>query len=232
MTLPNTELETGGLLGTVGPDSPAMRSVLMALDVLGLRAKRFTGLETTMSTVSAEPSPLAAWLLVDVSDTFECLRDIRRAHGSVPIHVVLSIEKSQADATEVAILQGGGDGFSAASDLGVAFLARVSALLRRGSGVYRIPRHPRLRIDRATQLLLVDDRVIPLSRSEFAVVDYLHARARTWVSKDELFRELFGVPRGYDSSLLRTHIHNARKKLGAAAWVICTDRERGVLLIA
>jgi hypothetical protein len=34
----------------------------------------------------------------------------------------------------------------------------------------------------------------------------------------------------YDSSLVRVHLHNIRKRLGELAWIVRTERNRGSML--
>ena len=87
-----------------------------------------------------------------------------------------------------------------------------------------------LELRAATRLLVVRNKAVVRSSRELDLVRYLYERAGLWVSKEEFFREVFGTPLGYDSSLIRTHVSNIRRKLDEHAWVLRTNRELGVML--
>ncbi len=78
--------------------------------------------------------------------------------------------------------------------------------------------------------LRVGELVTRLTLTEAKVMDFLYKQRGQWVSH-ETIRE--GVTRGdaiYDSSLVRVHLHNIRKRLGELAWIVCTERNRGSML--
>ncbi len=78
--------------------------------------------------------------------------------------------------------------------------------------------------------LKVGDLVVRLTTTEAKVMAVLYRQRGQWVSH-EVIRE--GVTSGsaiYDSSLVRVHLHNIRKRLGAFAWIVHTERNRGSML--
>lgn len=68
------------------------------------------------------------------------------------------------------------------------------------------------------------------SPREFEVVRYLWRYRGGWVSRGRLLRDVFGAHVSYDPSIVRMHILNIRRKLGADASVLRTDRAAGAML--
>lgn len=224
-----TALNTGSIVWTEGTQGGAVDHVSALLADLGIRWQRAhdrTNHGWHEWRGSQEPPNL--WTLVGYHDAASRISEIRAVHSRVPIHVVgLPDDARDAEHEALALLEGA-DGYSAWPVDRPCFLARVVAILRREAGAFPVGQKVVLRSDR--QQLLVGNKAISLSPREYSLVEQLDRCAGQWVPRDELFQKVFGSRATYDSSLLRTHIFNLRKKLGDCEWVLRTHRGRGVML--
>ena len=130
---------------------------------------------------------------------------------------------------EISVLLAGADAYWTLPLTASVLLARVQAILRRELGFLQaspseVVLHSRER------LMQVGETFVQLSPREYCLVEYLHAQRGRWVSTEQVRLALFPGGNGYDSSLIRTHVHNIRRKLAAKARVIQTARGRGLML--
>jgi two-component system response regulator TctD len=168
------------------------------------------------------------WVLVDEPASVALVSELRAAGFRACVYVV-----STTNATEVETkaLEAGADGYSCAPIESSSLAARFRATLRNKSGKYRTTSPTKLSLRRQERVLFVGPHPYALTQRELALVDYLQIRAGQWVERDELLSALFGAQSGHDSSLLRTHIWNIRKKLGLHGELLRSDRLRGVMLV-
>jgi two-component system, OmpR family, phosphate regulon response regulator PhoB len=102
---------------------------------------------------------------------------------------------------------------------------RVKAVLRRG----RSPREKRqvlaagaLRLDPSAHRLEVGGEEVPLTATEFRLLQTLLERAGRVQTRSRLLADVWGYAEDVDSRTVDTHIRRLRRKLGAAADVIET----------
>lgn len=176
------------------------------------------------SAVNGEEG-LAMWrkydpdlVLIDVNlprlSGFELARRAR-TEFSTPFIIV------SARATEQDIL----DGFDLGADDYVTkpfsmqqLLARVRAVLRR-QGMFREPvedpvlRNANLSLDTRRQLLRLGNRDVRLTPIESRIMRLLMERRNAVVETHSIIEEIWGYSSENVSSLLKTHIHNLRRKL-------------------
>lgn len=214
-----------------GPDSFSVRETLAACQMLGIRSQLACG------SSGGVPHPLLAgdslvdmWVLVDEPAAPSRVREVRSIGYSGGVYVVGTLET--APDMEVEALEAGADGYSGSRVDRDTLAARLRSTLRRNSGTYATATPTKLKLKRASRVLLVGSREHVLSPREFAVVEYLQARAGQWVPRDDLLQHVFGAQNGYDSSLVRTHILNIRRKLAEDSWLLRADRLNGVMLVA
>ncbi|HKQ68437.1 MAG TPA: hypothetical protein VJT73_03820 [Polyangiaceae bacterium] len=131
---------------------------------------------------------------------------------------------------EVEALHAGADAFCALPVSAALFEARVVALLRRVSGTFATTESSTVDFDPSQRILRVGDTVIELSFVECAIAAKLYASLGVWVPTRELWSVLAKNEPQHGASLLRTHICNMRKKLGAKRWALRTERGRGIML--
>ena len=154
---------------------------------------------------------------------------VRLRAPATKIYVVES--KSSSREREEALLDAGADGYSFVPLPVSTLSARLRALIRtygassveRNSAVISLnAEHHELRVP--------SGKSVRLSPAEFKLAQFLASRGGSWVRREDVFFEVFSTAPRYESSLLRTHIYNIRRKLGASRWLLRSDRGKGVML--
>jgi DNA-binding response OmpR family regulator len=101
-------------------------------------------------------------------------------------------------------------------------LARIRAVKRRprephdGDALYQ---HGELRIDAGAREVTVEDRRVPLSRTEFDLLATLAAQPRVALSRQQLLEAVWGEGWFSDDHVIDVHMSNLRKKLGAPGFI-------------
>lgn len=161
---------------------------------------------------------------------------VRARQAATPI-LVTSARTSSSD--KVALLKLGADDYLAKPFDLDEFEARVEALLRRAGETRSAGRtrtasdaegsaamsdtpaeadsatlsFGRWRIDREARTFRVDGQEVPLTRTEFNVVELLAAHPRKVFTKTELYELAWGEPFSVEENTLNAHISNIRTKL-------------------
>ena len=95
--------------------------------------------------------------------------------------------------------------------------ARVAAHLRRQN---RAPVHRMVRsgvaFDLSAKSAAVNELLLPLTRSEYAICEYLALHAGQTFTKEQIYEAVFGVDGTADDTAITQHIKNIRAKLRAA----------------
>jgi len=156
-------------------------------------------------------------VLIDIMlpgmDGFEVCRAIRKI-SDVPIVMVTA----RADTHDVvAGLEAGADDYLTKPFAFEELVARVRALVRRKYGTKDpVRRVGQLRVDTARRAVSCGKKPIPLTPSEYAVLEYLVARRGQVVSKTDLLDHLHaGAGEGSDNSI-EVLIHQLRRKIRTA----------------
>lgn len=135
--------------------------------------------------------------------------------------VIMMLSARDADRERIAGLQLGADDYLVKPvNLGLV-MAHLKALLRRaGSAAPAEPQpadelhYGRFSISRATRVVRLGEKIIPLSDAEFDLLWLLAEKAGAIVSRDEIFRALRGIPHdGLDRSVDMT-VSRLRRSLG------------------
>ncbi len=108
-------------------------------------------------------------------------------------------------------------------------LARIDALLRRTVRAGQL-RAGRVVIHRYERRACLDERELPLTEREFALLSYLALRADQVVLRSEILGRVWGMSFDPESNLIEVHISRLRDKLGEHATVIETVRGKGYRL--
>lgn len=138
-------------------------------------------------------------------------RWVRQQGLELPILILTALDEPQ---TIVEGLDAGADDYVVKPvDLDV-LAARLRALLRRHL-------HPKAGLWRAGDLVLDPARrqaylagePLPLTRKEFAILEYLMRHPGRVISTEELLEHIWGEPGNLFTHTVRTHIYNLRRKL-------------------
>ncbi len=81
----------------------------------------------------------------------------------------------------------------------------------------------------ARRVVLVNGRPVKVTKTQFSLLAYLVANADRVVSRRELMERFWGSQHGGSATLIGTHMHGLRRKLGPAAGVIVTVRGVGYM---
>lgn len=216
------ELATNDVVVLEGCESRAMAELREGLHRLALRSCR----EVESAAVAAKPS---LWVLVEPEAPSTRIRTIRATGFDGHLYVLAS----QQNEDETAILEAGADGFAQVPLPSEILAARISALLRRSAssvGARPAAELVQATLSRGRGELVLEGRAFRLSPREISLVTYLNEHAGRWLPRERVLLDVFGAQTAYDSSLVRTHVCNIRRKLGESAWLLKTDRLRGVML--
>ena len=173
--------------------------------------------ETDAATVQPARCRMYDLLLLDVmmpgEDGFAVCRRIRSL-TEAPI-LFLS-----ARTDEAAVLEGlgiGADDFLSKPFRVAELRARVAAHLRRQN---RTPVHRLVRggvsFDLSAREAAVGETPLPLTRSEYAICEYLALHAGQTFTKEQIYEAVFGIDGTADDTAVTQHIKNIRAKLRAA----------------
>ena len=120
---------------------------------------------------------------------------------------------------EASVLEGlgiGGDDYLAKPFRVEELRARVAAHLRRQS---RTPAHRMVRsgvaFDLTARSAAVEGKALPLTRSEYAICEYLALHAGQTFTKEQIYEAVFGIDGTADDTAVTQHIKNIRAKLRA-----------------
>ena len=121
---------------------------------------------------------------------------------------------------EASVLEGlgiGADDYLAKPFRVAELRARVAAHLRRQS---RTPAHRMVRsgvaFDLTARSAAVEGAALPLTRSEYAICEYLALHAGQTFTKEQIYEAVFGIDGTANDTAVTQHIKNIRAKLRAA----------------
>jgi DNA-binding response OmpR family regulator len=159
-------------------------------------------------------------------DGLSVLRRWRAAGRAFPVIVV----SARGDWTEkVEGIEAGADDYMAKPFEMGELIARVRALIRRGSGrLSNVVAIGRLRLDTARMSASFDGAPARLSPLEFRLLDYLSHQDGRAVSAGELADHLYGAAEDGDTNAIEAIVARLRRKFGAD--IIATRRGFGYLL--
>ena len=146
----------------------------------------------------------------------DIVRFVRATDAATPI-IVTSARSAASD--KIDLLKLGADDYLAKPFDLDELLARIEVQLRhRGRPATPQPGGDALRVgkwtlDRAARTLVVDGADVPLTRTEFNIVELLAAHPKKVYTKQELFELAWGEPFAADDSTVSVHVSNIRAKL-------------------
>lgn len=210
-------------------DDPALRQVLHR--VLSFEGYTVTAVPTGHDAL--EQAPGAELVVLDLGlpdiDGLEVCRRIRAAGTDVPI-LVLTARGDVSD--RVAGLDAGADDYLPKPFDLTELLARVRALLRRinhASDSYSLGD---LTLDIARHRVTRDGEEIPLTKTEFSLLQVLLAAQGTVVERGDLMSEVWGFSSPTLDSNLDTYVSYVRRKTEAGGRSRLVHTVRGVGFIA
>ncbi|ALO39278.1 response regulator transcription factor [Alcaligenes faecalis] len=163
---------------------------------------------------------------LDGDAVLRTLRGAGGSHAQVPV-IVITARDTLADRVQGLDL-GADDYLVKPFDL-EELSARVRAALRR-SAAQASPewRHGPVAIDPTAKRVTLNDKPVPVTAREFAVLQALMHHPTHILSRAQLEEALYGWSEEVESNAIEVHIYNLRKKLGSD--FIVTVRNQGYVL--
>ena len=163
-------------------------------------------------------------ILLDVmmpgEDGVALCRRIRALTGA-PI-LFLTAKSEEADVLQA--LGAGGDDYLSKPFRLAELRARVAAHLRRqqrgGTALHRLLRGT-LVLDLNARQLLAGETPLPLTKSEYAICEWLALHPGQVFGKEQIYEAVFGYDGTADESAVTEHVKNIRAKLRAAGVAPC-----------
>ncbi|HEY2385289.1 MAG TPA: response regulator transcription factor [Terriglobia bacterium] len=185
--------------------SRALRENAYAVDVAKTGEKAIE-----LATQKPYDSILLDLRLPGVSGLQVC-RELRDAHIDTPI---LMLTARSLVEQRVEGLDAGADDYLTKPFALSELLARVRALVRRRlNDGGRLLRYADIEIDRHQRRVTRAGRAIPLTAKEFALLEFLTARAPDAVSRSEIIEHVWAIHFDTETNLVEVYINRLRQKL-------------------
>jgi DNA-binding response OmpR family regulator len=165
---------------------------------------------------------------------FTACAEIRRLDPTVPI-VFLTAMDSEAELVRALGL--GADDFLSKSSGDAGKIARIRSALARHEAHRSASWNRRVALGRMTAdidslTLSEDGRIVErLTKTEGDILSYLASRRGNIVSRGEIVDALRGEGFACEDGMLYVHVSNLRRKLGAAAALVVSERGAGYRLL-
>ena len=208
---------TSQLIYVVDDDSAIVRLVAVNLAARGYRVKQFDSGAVAMAGLQLDdPDLVILDIMMPGSDGLEVTKQIRQV-SQVPI-LILSVRDETS--TKLTALDLGADDYLTKPFRVEELLARMRAILRRSapagldaprsSYVYR---SGDLLIDIEELRVISQNRLVPLTPREWALLQVLVKHVGRVVSSRQLLQEAWGPDYGDEGDYVRTYVTRLRRKL-------------------
>ena len=168
-------------------------------------------------------------ILLDVMlpglDGFEIVKRLRSAGIQTPILMLTA--KDMTD-DKVAGLDSGADDYLVKPFQVSELLARVRALMRRGSSNPGTLKVAELTLDPITRKVLCDDRIVYLSATEYSLLEYLMRNAGRVLTRSMLLQHVWNYDFDGNDNVLDVYISYLRKKLDRGTGSSLIQTVRGI----
>lgn len=203
-------------------DEPLIRSALGELES-AMRAVAPEG--TVLEDASADV--LLLWdRKADEALALERVDRLRSRGNRLPILVVARLWSHLSAAR---VLDCGADDCLVGPTWEVELRARIRALLRRSSGLWLATGDERLHLDRDNLVANIHGCQVTLTRTQFAILEYLVRHRGHWRSPDIIIREVLGTCHQRGNSVIRFHVHGLRQALGQSRCCVRWQRGKGYM---
>jgi heavy metal response regulator len=185
----------------------------------GLEAARYTvevehdGEAALKRLLTAEYDLIILDVMLPKLDGLSLMKEIRQRQLNVPV-LMLTARITVAD--KVMGLDLGADDYLTKPFAFEELLARVRALLRRGTAAPAILTVADLRIDPATHEVTRDNKKIDLTAKEYALLEFLVRRRDQVLSRAVIAQHVWGVNYDTFTNVIDVYINYLRKKIDSS----------------
>jgi len=214
----------------VAEDKPRMARLLQrALQNEGYSvALAFDGEEALNIGMSGGLDVIVLDVMLPRRDGFDVIRNLRAAKSMVP---TIMVTARDAMSDMVRGLDSGADDYLIKPFVLDVLLARIRALSRRGPAAYPPDlQFQDLMLRARTHEMQRGDRVVPLTRTEYAILEVMIRRAGCVVPRDVLVEAGWGGGAEVSDNTLYVFIRSLRSKIGSSPQLLHTVRGVGYSL--
>ncbi|MDR6879618.1 response regulator transcription factor [Bacillus sp. 3255] len=201
--------------------------ILIVEDEEDLSLALAKGLKREGYAVDIAVDGLIGWELADTNDYDVILLDInlpeldgvslcqriRQSSHHNDVFILMLTARSHPDEVEEG-LDSGADDYLRKPFVFNELLARIRALLRRSSSVKSsVLQFDQLTLDSKTKEVWFEDVLIPLTRKEFGLLEYLMLHPSEVISSERLLEHVWDIHADPLTSTVRVHINSLRRKL-------------------
>lgn len=175
------------------------------------------GLDALWQAREVDYAAIVLDIMLPGKNGYEVCRELRSEGIATPI-LMLTAKDGEYDEAEG--LDTGADDYLRKPFSYVVLVARLKAMLRRGSGEMAADNTVtvgQFNLDRGRLRVVRDDRTAELTPREFAVVELLARRSPDVVSKGALLDSVWGIDFEGDPNIVEVYVGYLRKKLGRDA---------------
>jgi two-component system phosphate regulon response regulator PhoB len=176
--------------------------------------------DTALELIRAQPPDLIILdLMLPGMDGLEVTRMLKRDPTLARLPILLLTARSE-EVDRIVGLELGADDYITKPFSPREVVLRVRAVLRRGrdeAPVEEVVELGSLRLDLAGHRLTVAGREVPLTATEFRLLQVLMERRGRVQSRTKLLADAWGYAENVDSRTVDTHVRRLRRKLGPAA---------------
>jgi len=186
-----------------------------------------TGAEAVDAWAAAPPDLVILDVMMPGMDGLTACRTLRSRTAELPI-LMLTARHEVGD--RVAGLEAGADDYLVKPYASAELIARVRALLRRGSlsGSKELVRYADVKLDPAARMAWRGDRQLTLTKTEFDLLELLTWNAGIVLSRETLYERIWGYDFETSSRSLDVYIGYLRAKLEANGESRLVQTVRGV----
>ncbi|WP_336771456.1 response regulator transcription factor [Paenibacillus sp. MMO-58] len=201
--------------------------ILIVEDEEDLSRALAKGLRREGYAVDIAADGLTGWELADTNDYDLILLDInlpeldgislcqriRQSSQYNDVFILMLTARNHPDEVEEG-LDSGADDYLRKPFMFNELVARIRALLRRSTSVKSpVLQFERLSLDSKTKEVWLENVLIPLTKKEFGLLEYLMLHPGEVVSSEKLLEHVWDIFADPLSSTVRVHINSLRKKL-------------------
>ncbi len=205
-----------GKLILVVEDERAIRDMI----VFGLKRAGYGVRESDSSRAAREALAdripdlmLVDWMLPDMSG-LELTRTVKRDQNTADVPIIMLTARAE-EGDKVLGLENGADDYVTKPFSPRELVARINAVLRRGGtvGLANVIEFESLKLDQQSQRITVDDKILPLARTEFRMLQFFMTRPERVFSREQLISRLWGNDTNVEDRTIDVCIRRIRMAL-------------------